>query len=138
MAIITSPARVHLAGIDLAPYIDSRYGIQLTDWQREVVRRLSPRRKTIRIDGYWGPSLYELMPTIRAWLEANGIPPSRVLITEVPRVDRRRRTIRLRVLDNPVRIDYRRDQPITRPTAVHLAVRPPAELRAWLRGKVRP
>lgn len=82
---------------------------------------------------------YALMPAICAWLDANGIPPGRVPLAEVPRVDRTRRTIRLFVIDqHSRRWDHRHGRPAGRRTAVYLAVRPPAELRDWLAGKVRP
>lgn len=82
------------------------------------------------------PAFMQLMPTICAWLDDNKIPHADVPITEIPVITSDR--IAVTIFARPRRVNSATGDLIRQRLAMPLLVPPPAQLRDWLAGKVRP
>jgi hypothetical protein len=90
---------------------------------------------TIRPVAYWpdGPSVYDLMQDITAWLNANGIRAMDVPVGEVAQLHDGQITVW--TFDRPRRVEN--DEVMRRLITVPMVVAPPDSIQPWLRGQCR-
>jgi hypothetical protein len=103
----------------------------------ERARLLLDVEPRVRPRPYWpaGPSVYDLMPDITEWLNANGIRAMDVPVGEVAQLHDGQITVW--TFDRPRRIVSDAEGPARTLVTVPMVVAPPDVIQPWLRGQCR-